>query len=301
MDGAQTDLCGALSRTMQRRRLSQDPVSRLAIWARRVALFSIPVVLLSIIIVRSGFLEIVPALATFGGALFLAVVAVLLALAAFVVIWREGVQGLGHAVTAVMISFVILAYPTFLGIRGYRLPAINDITTDPIDPPRFEAIARLRSRDSNPITYAGLRAAELQRSAWPDIETLNVSASPQEAYDAAFAVMTRRKWRIVDQRAPVIGRREGHIEAVARTPIMGFRDDVVVRVRQSEDGARIDARSASRYGLRDFGTNASRLRALLEDIDDAAGEEKSPKKAVPKPVKSNQPPAKGARPDTARR
>jgi len=146
MDGAQTDLCGALSRTMQRRRLSQDPVSRLAIWARRVALFSIPVVLLSIIIVRSGFLEIVPALATFGGALFLAVVAVLLALAAFVVIWREGVQGLGHAVTAVMISFVILAYPTFLGIRGYRLPAINDITTDPIDPPRFEAIARLRSR-----------------------------------------------------------------------------------------------------------------------------------------------------------
>ena len=67
-------------------------------------------------------------------------------------------------------------------------------------------------------------------------------------------------------------RREGVIELVARTPIMGFRDDVVIRVAPSEDGARIDVRSASRYGTHDFGANAARIRSLLEDIDDAAGE-----------------------------
>jgi uncharacterized protein (DUF1499 family) len=284
---------------MQRRRLSEDPVSRLAIWARRVALFSIPVVMLSIIIVRSGFLELVPALATFGGALFLAVVAIVLAFAAFVVVWRQGLRGLGHAVTALVIGLLMLAYPAYLGIRGYRLPAIYDITTDPIDPPRFEAIARLRSRDANPIAYAGLRAAELQRAAYPDIETLSVSATPQETYDATIAVMTKRKWRIVDSRAPLVGRRDGHIEAIARTAIMGFRDDVVVRIRRDEDGARVDVRSASRYGLRDFGTNASRVRSLLEDIDDLAGED-SPKKATPKPAKGSQPPVKGGRPAARR-
>ena len=40
-------------------------------------------------------LEIMPALATFGGALLLAVVAILLAFGAFVVIWREGLDGFG--------------------------------------------------------------------------------------------------------------------------------------------------------------------------------------------------------------
>ena len=58
------------------------------------------------------------------------------------------------------------------------------------------------------------------------------SATPQAAYDAALAVITKRTMaRCVDARTPQAGRREGRIEAVARTAIMGFRDDVVVRVR----------------------------------------------------------------------
>jgi hypothetical protein len=50
---------------------------------------------------------------------------------------------------------------------------------------------------------------------------------------------------------------------------MGFRDDVVVRIRPDPDGARVDIRSASRYGRHDFGTNASRIASLSEAIDDA--------------------------------
>jgi len=266
---------------MIRPRIPEEPLSRLAVWSRRVAVFSIPVVLLAITIVRSGLLELVPALATFGGALALAAVAILLALGAFVVIWREGLRGGGYAVLALMIGIGILAYPAYLATRAYRLPVINDVTTDPIDPPRFEAIARLRSRESNPIAYAGLRAAELQRAAYPDIEPLLLNVTPQEAYNSALAVITRRKWRVVDARPPQPGRRDGLIEAVARTPIMGFRDDVVVRIRPAQEGARVDVRSASRYGRSDLGANASRVRALIEDIDDVAGtEEEKQKKAV---------------------
>jgi hypothetical protein len=39
-------------------------------------------------------------------------------------------------------------------------------------------------------------------------------------------------------------------------------------VRVDSDGAKIDVRSASRYGRHDFGANAARIRSLLEDIDD---------------------------------
>ena len=195
------------------------------------------------------------------------------------------------AMTAVLIGIAILGYPAYLGAKAYRLPAIADITTDPIDPPRFEAIARLRSRDANPIVYAGLRAAELQRTAYPNIEPLVVATTPQQAFDSAVEVINKRKWRIVDARAPQAARRDGRIEAVARTPILGFRDDVVVRVRPDPDGARIDIRSTSRYGRHDFGTNAARVNALSEAIDEAvdnlkpdksADEVKKPKKPDPK-------------------
>jgi uncharacterized protein (DUF1499 family) len=244
------------------------------------------VVLLAIVIMRSGILEIVPALATFGGALCLAVAAMVLAIAAFVVIWTHGLKGLGLAVLGLLIGTLILAYPAYLGIRAYRLPMLNDVTTDPADPPRFETIARLRSRNANPVSYVGGRAAEVQHSAYPTIEPLVVSATPQVAYEAALATINKRRWRVVDARAPQAGRRDGVVEAVARTPIMGFRDDVALRVRPDAAGARVDIRSASRYGRHDFGTNATRIRSLLDDIDDAVGtQEEILKKAAAKPAK----------------
>jgi uncharacterized protein (DUF1499 family) len=269
MARAEAYLHSPVRRAYFARRIQADPTSRLAIWARRVAGFAVAVLLLAIVIVRGGFLEIIPSLAAVGGAFILAGVAMLLACAAFIVIWREGLGGFGMAMTALLVGVAILGYPAYLGVKAYRLPAIADITTDPIDPPRFEAIARLRSRDANPIVYAGLRAAELQRAAYPAIEPLLVSVTPQIAFESAVQVITKRKWRIVDARAPQAGRREARIEAVARTPILGFRDDVVVRIRPDPDGARVDIRSTSRYGRHDFGTNAARVSSLSDAIDDA--------------------------------
>ena len=271
MGGAEAYLRGPLRRSLLVRRIAEDPTSRLAVWARRFAMFAVVVILLGIAIVRAGFLEIIPSLAVVGGALILAAVAVALALGAFVVIWRDGLAGFGMAITAFLIGVGLVAYPTYLGVKAYRLPAIADITTDPIDPPRFEAIARLRSRDANPILYAGLRAAELQKAAYPNILPLILPVTPDQAFEAAMAVMNKRKLRPVDARPPQAGRRDGRIEVVFRTPVMGFRDDVVIRVRPDPDGARIDMRSTSRYGRHDFGTNAARIASLTDDIEDAIG------------------------------
>jgi uncharacterized protein (DUF1499 family) len=254
---------------MVRRRISEQRTSRLAIWARRLALFSLAATFIAVVIVRSGALDIVPALSTLAGALVLALVAILLAFAAGVVIWTEGLGGVREAVTALLIGLVLIAYPLYLGVKAYRLPAIYDVTTDPIDPPRFEAIARLRPRDANPVAYAGLHIAELQRKAYSDIEPDLTTATPQEAYDAVLKVIAKRKWHIVDARPPQgAAPRDGLIEAIARTAILSFRDDVAVRVRATADGARIDVRSASRYGRHDLGANAARVRALIEDVDD---------------------------------
>ena len=282
---------------MRRQLFTATSISRLAIWSRRIALFSLAATFIAVIIVRSGALEIVPALSTLAGALVLACLAILLAFAAGIVIWRQGIGGGRQAVTALLIGAALIAYPVYLGIKASRLPAIYDITTDPIDPPQFDAIARLRPRDANPVTYAGLYTAEQQHAAYSDIEPDDTTVTPQDAFAAAMKVIAKRKWRVVDARPPqgplprVIDARapqpsavrDGIIEAVARTPILGFRDDVVVRIRPTIDGARIDVRSASRYGRHDLGTNAKRVRSLIEDIDDVLSTPPPQKKSAPPP------------------
>jgi uncharacterized protein (DUF1499 family) len=266
---------------MARRLSMEEPTSRLAVWSGRFALFALAVVVLSIIIVRSGLLEIVPALATFGAALIFAGLAILLAFASFVSIWRQGYSGLRYAILGLFLGLLLLAYPGYLGYRANKLPMIADITTDPVNPPSFDILARLRPRGSN--DYAGAASAQLQHAAYPDIGPLELDVPPKYAYDIALALVTKRKWLVVDARAPAPGRREGTIEAVARTLVMGFRDDVVIRVSPAGSGARVDVRSASRYGLHDFGANASRVRALLADIDDTVGSAPEPRPAPPPP------------------
>src|SRR3954466_5120709 len=120
---------------MARRRIAEEPMSRTALWARRLALFALVATLLSIIIVRSGLVEIKPAFATCVGALAFAGVSIVLACAAFVVIWREGTDGLGSALLALFIGLAVLAYPLYLATQAYRLPLLTRVVAHPADPP----------------------------------------------------------------------------------------------------------------------------------------------------------------------
>jgi len=282
---------------MVRRSFIDEPLSRLAAWSSRLALFALAAAALSVLILRTRLLETGPALATFAGALGFATLAILLALAAFVSIWRQGYSGLGRAVRGLILGLLLLAYPVYLGAHAFKLPAINDITTDPGNPPRFEALARLRPADR--VAYPGAQTAALQRQAYPDIVPLQLALPVQTAYNVALSVILKRKWPIAEARRPVGPRGGGAIETTARSLLMGFSDDIVIRVTPIGSGAimgsRIDLRSASRYGEHDLGANAARLRALLEDIDDAAGDAPEPR-PEPEPAPQKKPAPKRPQP-----
>jgi len=263
-----------------------EPVSSLATWARNLAVFSVVAVVVSILIVRFGFLEMKPALATLFGALACAGLSILVGLGAFVAIWQNGSRGMGLILLALLIDAVVLAYPAYLGLQYRKLPPIHDITTDPIDPPRFDALARLRTGDgTNTAVYAGLYSAEQQRLYYPDIETVELDVPVQRAYEVATALVAKRKWTVIDERAPQLPRRIGRIEAVARTPIMGFREDVSIRVTPDGEGSRVDIRSSSRYFESDLGSNAARVTKLIDDINNAVDNAKPVVKKPPTPAK----------------
>src|SRR5262245_43381904 len=125
-------------------------------------------------------------------------------------------------------------------VGGLRSPVINDISTD-----------------SDEVT------AE-QRRAYPDIQPLVLPMPPPAAFERALAVAMGLGWDIVT-RDPAGGR----IDAVDTTFWFGFKDDIVVRVREAGSGSRIDVRSKSRVGRGDIGTNARRVRTFLSLVRQA--------------------------------
>jgi uncharacterized protein (DUF1499 family) len=186
---------------------------------------------------------------------------------------------------------LILAYPAYLAVRYRSLPAIHDITTDPINPPQFVELARLRGTDgANTAVYAGLYSAEQQRAAYPEIEPVDLDVTAQRAFEIVQKLVARRKWLVIDARAPQ-PRQPGHIEAVAKTPVMGFREDVAIRITPDSDGSRVDIRSSSRYFEHDLGSNAARVSKLIDDINAAA--ENTVEKPAKQPRAPVKPPARG--------
>ena len=55
----------------------------------------------------------------------------------------------------------------------------------------------------------------------------------------------------------------GIIEATETTTIWGFKDDLVVRITESDGKTAVDLRSVSRIGMSDLGANARRIEKFL--------------------------------------
>lgn len=175
------------------------------------------------------------------------------------------------ALWAMVLGLVPVAVPLLtVGQDNFRKPPIHDITTDLKEPPQFEAALSLRDKKDHSLEYGGEAVANQQRSepAYQDIQPLVLPGLKVPAATAMAAeVSDELGWRIVT-RNPT----RGLIEAVDRTPLLGFTSDVVVRIRPEGDGVRVDVRSASRVGVGDMGDNARRVRRFLESMRERANQ-----------------------------
>lgn len=127
---------------------------------------------------------------------------------------------------------------------------VYDVATDLGDPPAF------RTGPAAPLPFpAEARAA--QPGAHGDLRPLRFKVSPQIAFDAALTVAAEMPgWSILTE-----NRSQGTIQAVARTSLFRFEDDVAIRIRAQDGRAVVDIRSRSRVGEGDRGANAARIRA----------------------------------------
>lgn len=250
-----------------RRTLPPEPWSQAALSSRSVAIFAATVAILSVILARVHVIEPASALASFGAAVALALIALLLVCAASVIIWRTGRRGVGAAAGAAFIALATLAYPAYLAFEALRLPVLSDISTDIANPPYF-SLSRAAYEARGGFQPQGLpqKAREAQRPAYPDVEPIVVDLDADEAFALVLKTARALGWKVVDQRPPGGRTGEGHADFLDQTLIMGFDEDITVRLKPLPGQTRIDLRAASRYGRHDFGANAARITAFAEEL-----------------------------------
>ncbi|GLK82998.1 DUF1499 domain-containing protein [Ancylobacter defluvii] len=257
---------------MIRRRLYvEERMSRLAVWSLRLAVFALPVTAIGIACYFTEVFDLTSALYAVLAGVALAALALLLALAAFVVIWNEGLRGLGRVIGAGALALALIAPTAGLAAFGARLPVLHEVSTDLDDPPVFVTLAVARSRAANSLDGPDEAAVAAQEDAYPAIHPMDFDSAPDDVFNDLMVLVARRKWTVVDAVPPRGGQRDGRIEAVARGLPLGLRDDIVIRVRRTAEGTRVDMRSVTRNAARDFGTNARRIDDLLGELAERQG------------------------------
>jgi hypothetical protein len=242
--------------------------SNLATWSARLAVVSIPVLIIAAVGHRADQLDATVTYGVMAVGFTLAALAVIAAAAAFEAIWRDGRKGVRTALWGLFLGLVVLSLPAVGAWKVIAYPRLTDISTDLDDPPAFDSsdIAD-RGAGAAPIGNPTDEEAEIQRSAYPDIVSRHYSVGPQRVFDDAIAIVTDRGWRVLAAQRPDENDENGSIEAVAHTMIFGFSQDVAIRIQPDEEGALVDMRSAARNGAHDLGANADRIRAFFRDLD----------------------------------
>lgn len=227
--------------------------------ARQAGVVSVPVLIIGALLHRFAIID-TPALYSVLAAGFgLALVAVVAGAGALAILWHHGGVGASDAFRGVVVGLVALA-PAVLAIVAIVLyPRLNDVSTDVDSPPSL-----LR-----PLGLADTRVSDFarQQEAYPDIVPRRFPIGTAELYAAVRAVADARGWTIVREVAPAMNDDSGDLWVEARTLLIGFTDDMAIRIRRDPIGSRLDLRSASRYGLHDLGANARRIRSFLASLD----------------------------------
>jgi len=274
-----------MSLSMARYATAHYPVKEAheATWARRIALFFVQLLILTVLLHRFASLTTPAALNLIGVSIAGLFIAIGIAVFSLVRIWFGGQTGAAQAFAAIFIALLGLAVPAFYVSQAALLPRLTEVATSPDKPLAFGTLTDLRPSGANPIADPETVVIKAQVEAYPDIGPMVLERSAPEVFNLVQEAVSRLEWTVALSESPgETG--TGRIEATDKSLVMGFTDDVVIQVKGDDAHAVIDVRSVSRYGMHDLGANAARIRALFAEVTTALekGEKTVLEQAAPK-------------------
>ena len=228
----------------------------IGVWPLRVAGTGLALFVLGPVAAR---LDVIPPFAGFIAFVLGGVIGLFNSIAGLLVFRRDRRRGVLIMVLSEIPALVMI----YASLAGIGKPAINDITTDLVEPPNLISAMGRPANHGRDLVYPE-EFKDQVRAAYGDLKPLHVKEPPDAAFARALALArTRPDWQIdsVNESSHVF-------EGVATSRIFGFQDDFAVRVRRDEGGSGsvVDMRSKSRDGKGDLGANAERIQHFLEDL-----------------------------------
>ena len=179
-------------------------------------------------------------------------------------LWRTrasaGREGRGRALRGALLGAAVLALIASAAGSARSLPAINDITTNPDDPPVFVHAAQLPGNEGRDLSYPADFAAK-QRAGYPTLPPIRLEASLPDAFQRCVRAAEALGW-VITHHDP----QGGTLEATETSRIFRFVDDISVRLRADGAATVVDVRSKSRVGRGDMGANAKRIEAFRKQL-----------------------------------
>ena len=143
-------------------------------------------------------------------------------------------------------------------------PMIHNISTNTQPPPSFvKAIPIRSSLNSNTTDYRlNSENVELQKRAYSGLSPYVSKRSGKDLFKEVQRILESLGMEIINSDFESL-----RLEAVATSFWFGFKDDVLVQIREYEDGTLAEIRSVSRVGVSDLGANAARIHQILEELE----------------------------------
>jgi len=232
--------------------------SKWAVWARRVGALALPMAALPVLLHRGHVITSDNFLVIETIALSLAALAMIMAVIAFVRLWFTGDQGWWKASLAFIFGAFCLAPAAYFAYEAVHRPTTPDVTTDFASPPLLASLT-----GSDTVTPQQRAAIEAQ---FPNARSRNYPIAAPEMFDTIADIVDNRGWDVRTSRRPTTQLDTGQLDAIVTT-LLGFRQEVAIRVAGSADGTTISMRSASLTSFPDFGENGQRIEAFLLDLD----------------------------------
>lgn len=177
---------------------------------------------------------------------------------------RKAGESLVFAASGTGFSALGTLYLGSVVLSGFMAPPIHNVSTDIEDPPEFTMAASLRGEGANPLFYDSETIGPVQREGYPELGPLDIDMPRDQAYELVRDFLVDMGMELARE-AP----EQGEIEAVATTFWFGFKDDLVVRLRETDTGTRMDVRSVSRVGVVDMGANAERIFEIIGRVEES--------------------------------
>ncbi|MEO0496317.1 MAG: hypothetical protein AAF141_02960 [Pseudomonadota bacterium] len=266
------------------------PVARYAGLCRNLGGVALVVLLAAMGLFRFRFIEATQFLWAMGAVVALGLFALFAALAAMRDIFDQDAAGSGRTAWGVLFAVLALAPLIWSGTQAIIHPKLNDVATDALDFPAFDALVARRAGTPWPSGQLTSQSAGLLREAYPGLGPHGYSTDLDRVAQAVAKLGELRRWETIA--APAIAQAEpqrasGEVplprspqrdapdeatstllfEFVDRSLILNVPTDVVVRLSQIEDITAVDARAAGRHTAHDLGRGAAILTSFLNELD----------------------------------